>query len=438
MKILIIDPPGSGLSWGMNCMADGHDVRIFIAQNKKTENIARDIIPFADDWRDWIRWADLVFLTDNTKYMRELDSWRTEGIKICGPTDASAEWELDRERGQEIFEKCGVNTIPGETFTNYDKAIEYVKKNGKRYVSKPSGDADKALSYVSKSPADMVFMLERWKDNGKMKSAPFILQEFKAGIEMAVGGWFGPGGFNHGWCENFEFKKLMDGDKGPNTGEQGTVMRYVSESKLADDVLSPVEKELAKTGHTGYIDVNCIIDENGKAWPLEFTMRPGWPCYNIQQELHEGDHAEWLLDLAEGRDAGNLILDTVATGVVMAIPDYPYSHITRKEVTGLPLYGLTKSLMPHVHPCEMMAGEAPHNTPTGVKNKDCLVTAGDYVLVASGTGETVRQSKKAAYRILDKLDMPNSPFWRTDIGDRLSKQLTILQSYGYATEMLFS
>ncbi len=438
MRILIIDDPGSGVNWAMRCMNDGHDVKIYITQKEKTKYIGRGLVDIVENWRDYMRWAELVFLTDNTKYMKEIDRWRRdEGINVVGPTDESSDWELERDVGQKILAKNGIKTIPSKTFTDYDQAIAYVKKQDKRFVSKPSGDADKALSYVSKSPADMVFMLERWKKNGKLKAAPFILQEFIGGVEMAVGGWIGPHGFNHGWFENFEHKKLMNDDLGPNTGEMATVGRYVSVSKLASKMLKPVEKDLIKSGHTGYVDVSVIIDEKGNPWPLEFTMRPGWPTFNLQQELHEGDHAQWLLDLSKGTDAENFILDEVATCVVMAIPDHPYSHITRKEVVGIPLYGTTKSLMDHIAPCEMMMGEAPHNSPDGVKNKKCLVTAGDYVLVVTGSGGTVKSSSKAAYRVLDKLEMPNSPFFRTDAGKRLKSELPLIQPHGYSRGLVY-
>ncbi len=438
MKILVIGLDGSPLSWCLRCQRDGHDVRLFIAPHKNNVNIGKGLVQLVDNWREWMRWADLVFLSDNSKYLYEIDSWRKdEGIKVCGATLESAAWELDRDKGQEILKKCGVPIIESKSFSNYDEAIEYVKKEGKEFVSKPSGDADKSLSYVSKSPADMVYMLQRWKKSVKKNATPFILQEKIKGIEFAVGSWFGPGGFNAGWCENFEGKKLMVGDLGPNTGEMHTTLRYVMHSKLADEVLKPIEKELMKTGHTGYVDVNCMITDDGKVYPLEFTMRPGWPCYHLQQELHEGDAAQWMLDLVEGNDAENFILDTVATGAVMAIPDFPYSHITRKEVTSIPLYGLKKSMESHVHPCEMMLGKAPHNTPSGVVDKECLVTCGDYVLVVTQTGDTVSSSAKAVYKILDKLEMPNSPFWRVDAGRRLKKQLPILQAHGYAEDLVY-
>jgi phosphoribosylamine--glycine ligase len=281
----------------------------------------------------------------------------------------------------------------------------------------------------------MVYMLQRWKRLGKHKAA-FILQEFIAGTEMAVGGWFGPGGFSKGWCENFEFKKLMVGDMGPATGEQGTVLRYVRSSLLAKRVLAPLAAQLAAARYVGYIDVNCIIDDAGNPWPLEFTMRPGWPTFNIQQAVHDGDPAEWLLDLWNGKDAQIFKTGVLAIGVVLSIPDYPYSHLTRKEVTGVPVYGISD--MAHIHPCEMMMGMAPQKINGTIVDTPMLVTAGDYVLVATATGADVRAAQAAVYRTLDGLSIPNSPMYRTDIGKRLKRQLPKLHTMGYATGMEFS
>lgn len=438
LRILAIDYNGDGLlDWAMRAQDDGHQVKLFIFQNDRNKYIGRGIVEIIDDWKKWIRWADFVFLGDNTKYIRELDSWRKEGIKIIGANQAVAEWELDREVGQQVLKKHGIPTIPYKLFNDYDKAIAYVRKENIRFVSKPSGDEpDKALSYVSKSAADMVYMLERWKKLGKLKN-PFILQEFVGGTEMAVGAWFGPGGFNAGWCENWEFKKLMTGDMGPNCGEQGTVLRYVKTSKLANKVLKPLEDTLEKLGYLGYIDVNCIIDDKGNPWPLEFTCRLGFPTINIQLSLHKGDHAKWLMELAEGRDTRNWEFDQVAIGVVMSIPDYPYSHITRKEVVGVPLYGVTDKIMPNIHLTHMMLGAAPQDVSGKVVTMPMFVTAGDYCLVVTGTGVSVTEAKKQAYGTLKKLSMPNSPMYRTDIGDRLRKQLPEIQKWGYAKEMMF-
>lgn len=436
MRLLIIDQAGAALDLAIRAKRAGHQVKHFIMKTPKTEHIGRGFVDVVDNFHPWMNWPDLIFLADNTKYLREFDTLRDLGVPVIGPSDELAEWELDRQLGQAILKKHGVEIAPCKEFSDYDRAIAYVKKEGRRFVSKPSGDADKALSYCAKTPADMVFMLERWKKIGKLKS-PFILQDFIPGIEMAVGAWFGPDGFGP-WCENFEFKKLMDGDMGVATGEQGTVLRYTRRSKLARKMLEPLTDLLAEKKYVGYIDVNCIIDETGQAWPLEFTMRPGWPTFNIQQQLHTGDPVEWLLDLAQGRPCRDILLDEIAVGVVLSVPDYPYSHLTRKEVVGSPIYGLTPALWKHVGACEMMLGEAPTDADGQVVTLPCPLTAGDYVLVMNARAPTVYEAKTKAYRRLKRLTVPNSPMYRTDIGDRLAKQLPKLQAHGYATGIQFS
>ena len=421
----------------MRCQKDGHDVRLGIKLDEKTKNIGKGLVQVVDDYRKWARWADIVFMADNTLYTHDLDRWRAEGIKIVGASIEAAEWEVNRSTGMKVFEKAGIATASCKEFKSYDDAIAYVKREDRRFVSKvvDGGVADKTLSYCSKSPEDMIYMLQRWKKLQKLAGA-FVLQEFIAGVEMAVGAWFGSGGFSAGWCENWEFKKLMNDDMGVATGEQGTILRYVRSSKLARRVLQPLQGALQRIGYVGYVDINCIIDDAGTPWPLEFTMRPGWPTFNIQMALHDGDHAQWLLDLWNGKDARNWRMNEVAAGVVVSIPDYPYSHATKREVTGVPVYGVED--WEHVHPCQMMLGSAPQKFLKKFVDSPMIVTAGDYVLVMSGTGPDVKSATDSVYRRLDKLVVPNSPMYRTDIGRRLRKQLPLLQAKGYATGMEFS
>lgn len=438
MRVLCIDWHGSDgmLDFCMRVKRAGHEVRWHFHKTDRNKINGKGLVEAVDDWRDWGRWADVIVLADNTKYLREIDVWRRErGVPVIGATCESAAWELNRTLGQQVLRRAGIPTLPFREFKSYDDAIAYVKKEMRRFVSKPIGDEpDKALSYVAKSPADMVYMLTRWKKAKKLKG-DFILQEFCGGTEMAVGAFVGRHGFLPGWFENWEEKNLMAGGTGPATGEMGTVVRCVQRSKLASKVLAPLEKAIIRTGHTGYIDVNCIIDENGTPWPLEFTTRFGWPTFNIQQALIEGDPVEWLADLADGRGEPpkpRFVNNRVAVGVVMAIPDFPYSHATAKEVVGIPVYGISPGVLEKISPCQMMMGSAAQEVAGKVIEMPCLVTAGDYVLVATGTGETVRDAREAAHRLLKRLKAPSSPFWRPDIGARLKKQLPSIQAMGYA------
>ena len=84
-----------------------------------------------------------------------------------------------------------------------------------------------------------------------------------------------------------------------------------------------------------------------------------------------------------------------------------------------------------------MAGTAPCLEDGKIVNKKMWVTAGSYIIVCSGLGKTVEESKEAAYKIVDKISFPNSPMYRTDIGCRLEKQLPKLQAMGYCEGMVF-
>lgn len=445
MRLLIVDDMGLAADLALRAQDAGHEVRWFIRQDRMTERIGKGLLTgkskMVDDYREWMRWADLVFTSNNVRYLHDMERWRAEGIPVIGPSVETAEWETERQKGQQVLKKAGIEVPDYKTFDDYDRAIAYVKREGRAFVSKPCGDEeDKSLSYVSKSPADMVYMLERWKKNHRHKDA-FILQECVHGVEMAVGGWHGPEGFLPGWHENWEFKKLMAGDTGPATGEMGTIVRVAEKSKLADLVLKPVGKQLEAADYVGYVDVNCIIDDKGQPWPLEFTMRPGWPTFNIQMAmLKEGeDPANWLYDLAEGNATDPFRKNEVACGVVMAIPDFPFSRFTRKDVHGIPIYNLNNRnrYRSNLHPCEVQQGEAPTDVNGKVVTLPCLTTAGDYILVGSGLGENVRAARERAYRALKSLEVPNSPFWRPDIGQRLKRQLPTIQSLGFAKGLHF-
>jgi phosphoribosylamine---glycine ligase len=334
------------------------------------------------------------------------------------------------------MKKAGINIMESKEFHDYDAAIAFVKKNPLFLVSKPSGDACKALSYVASDPADLVYMLTRWKGREDLRKAArqegFILQERKYGVEMAVGGWFGQHGFSKWFYENWEYKKLMDGDLGLATGEMGTLSRMTKKSKLAQQVLLPMTEQLHALGYVGYIDNNCIIDEDGIPWPMEFTMRDGWPTrHNITAHVKNADPIQWQLDLLNGIDTMECVEGEVCVSVLIALPDFPYSKITNKDLCGIPIRGAND--LKHIHLSEVMMGMAPVMEGDKVVEKMGLVTCGDYTMVVTGTGKTITEARKDVYGAVNKVKIPNNPFWRLDIGaGRMIKQLPILHELEYA------
>jgi phosphoribosylamine--glycine ligase len=441
---LIIDTDSSALDLAMRAQQYGWEV---IWYDKPREDgtprrAGEGIITKLRDYdllrSRYLDWSDLIWLPDNTHYLEMLEPFRKLGFPIYGANVESAKWEIDRAIGQQVMKKAGLNIIPGKEFHDYDSAIAYVKKNGTPFVSKPSGDlglSGKSMSYVAESAADLCYMLDRWKQDEQYRAHVaehgFILQEKKAGCEMGVSGWFGPGGWCQYWEETWEFKKLMDGELGVNTGEQGTLLRFVKQSKLADIALKPLTDQLKEVGYVGCININGCIDSAGAYWPFEITIREGWPAKCNEIALMDGDPVQWMLDLVNGKDTMNCNTKDVSISVVVSIPDYPYSQLTAKEVEGVPIYGAGD--MGHVHLFDVMLGESPVQAGDKVVEMPCYQTAGDYVLVVTGTGDTVTGARRSAYAAVKKISIPNSPAWRLDIGrSKLVEQLPRIQRLGFA------
>lgn len=433
MKILVLDPTECHLDFAIRAQEWDHEVRLWIPTDTtgKRSIIGDGLVDKVDDWQKYMDWADMIVVMSNSRYRDDIEPYFKKGYPIFGCNKEASELELNRGKGQEVLEKYGVKTIPFETFSNYDKAIAYVMKEKRGFVSKPwGGTSDKGLSFVAKSPDDMIHKLRKWKDEGKLKGE-FMLQEFVPGTEIAVGGWFGPGGWSRSICENFEDKSFMNEGLGGNTGEQGTALRYVTKSKLFDEVLEPVTDYLHKVKYVGYCDVNTMINEKGEALPLEFTMRFGDPTFHIQQALHEDDFADAMANLLEGKDTIRTSKD-IAVGVVLTHGDWPHSNLTGTVTEGYPIRGISTRNVDSLHFAMVMDGVGPAMVGGEIEDVSLPVTAGDYVMICTGTGPSISVARGAAYRVAWAVSWASNKMMRTDIGKRLKDELPKIQKFGYA------
>jgi phosphoribosylamine--glycine ligase len=438
MRVLIIDADNIGLDFAVRCEAYGHEVRWFRFSKKPTRNgEGFPGITIVEDWKASMPWAKdgLIVTTANAKYMPELDRYRDMGFLIFSPTVRSSRLEIDRKAGLDAMKRVGIDVPEYQVFNGLKEAETFARKSDKSFVFKTMGDnEDKSLSYVSTDPADLVGWLQRKQAQGLNPKGQVMLQEKIDMIaEVGVSGWFGPEGFlPNKWQICFEHKKLMPGNFGPNTGEQGTVCQYVEQDKMAEEMLMPMEAELLKAGHRGDFAIGCGIDSKGKAWPFEFTCRLGWPAFFIQCASHPCDPAKWMYDLLRGEDSLEVSRD-VSIGVVLAQPRYPYGDAEPKEVEGNPIAGADE-VWDQVHPVDMMIGKGPAMQDGKVVDKPIYQTSGEYVMVVTGLGKTVAQAKDKVYGAVDEIKFSNM-IVRNDVGDGVIKKLPELHKFGYAMDM---
>lgn len=442
MKILVVDQENQLLNFVLRCIEAEHDVRWFKTPDKG--RVTRDGEGFKGvrvvlDWRDHMGWVGkdgLIVTAGNWKYIPELDRYRDLGFRVFGPTARSAALEINREAGMKAMQAVGIEQPPYQMFKSLGEAEAFARKSDDCWVFKTLGsEEDKSLSYVSCDPADMVGWIRQKIARGLVLKGPCMLQEkIDMLSEFGVSGWLGPEGFLPGrWQENVEHKKLMDGEVGPATGEMGNVAVYCEHSKLADESLKLLEPVFRTLGHTGDLAIGVGIDTKGKAWPFEFTCRLGYPAFHIQMASHEGDPAQWMSDLLDGKDTLKVSRD-VAAGVVMGQPMFPFGKATPERVEGNTIAGL-EEVWDDVHPIGVMIGKGPKMEGGKIVDRPTFLTSGEYVLVATGRGKTVEKAREAVYGTVKQIKFADS-MYRKDIGLKVIDALPALHRYGYALTML--
>src|ERR1700734_2462791 len=314
----------SDIAWQVS--KEGNEVRYFIG-DKKERDIADGFVAKSKDWEKDVDWADIIIFDDTLGQGEKAAELRKQGKKVVGGTAYSDRLEDDRSFGQEELKKAGVNILMYKEFDNFDSAIEHVTENPGRYVIKPSGEAQnvKRRLFVGEEDDghDVIHMLEAYKRAFSDEIKVFQLQRRMIGVEVAVGAFFNGENFIHPININLEHKKLFPGDIGPPTGEMGPSTFWSGPNHLFNQTLLKMEPKLAEEGYVGYIDVNCIVNNNG-IYPLEFTARFGYPTISIQQAGMITPIGQFFWDLANGLDPKLKVRSGFQIGVRIVVPPFPF------------------------------------------------------------------------------------------------------------------
>ena len=172
---------GVALDFVLRAAAAGHEVRwnIWSPRNKKIRNgDGFKGFTVVQDWRDSMQWVGrdgLIWLAGNCRFLTELDRYREFGFQIFGPTLASANLEIKRSAGLEAMKAAGIEIPPYQEFASLEDAATFARKSDRCWVFKTLGDEDdKALSFVSKTPAELVGWLEQKIAKGMRLKGPCL------------------------------------------------------------------------------------------------------------------------------------------------------------------------------------------------------------------------------------------------------------------------
>jgi len=422
-KFLFVSLTGlvGDIAWQV--LKEGHEVRYFIGDPEE-KDIADGFVPKTEDWEKDVDWADVIVFDDTLGQGEKAVALRERGKAVVGGTPYTDRLEDDRSFGQEELKKAGVTIIPYRDFDNFDDAITYVQENPSRYVIKPSGAAGnvKRRLFVGdeEDGGDVVRMLEAYKKAFSDEILVFQLQKRVVGVEVAVGAFFNGKSFVYPINTNFEHKKLFPGNSGPPTGEMGTTMFWSEPNKIFEQTLLKMASKLAEEGYVGYIDINCIVNNNG-IYPLEFTSRFGYPTIFIQQEGMITPIGLFLDDLAHGRDPKLKVKSGFQVGVRIVMPPFPFDDNATHEA-------FTKNA---VIVFKRGTPEEVHIEDTKIVEGQWLVAGSSgVVLTVVGLGQTMKQAREQAYSRVRNILIPNM-YYRDDIGERWAEDSDKLHNWGY-------
>ncbi|WP_421789259.1 phosphoribosylamine--glycine ligase [Hyphobacterium sp.] len=425
-RFLFISTDGLHVDCAWRILREGHEVR-YCTENKAEADIGDGFVPKVEDWQSHVDWADVIVFDDVLGQGEKAAKLRARGKAVIGGTPYTDRLEDDRSFGQDELKKAGVNILPYREFDNFDDAITHVRENPRRYVIKPSGEAQniKRLLFVGMEDdgSDVARVLEAYKRTWSDTIKIFQLQHKVTGVEVAVGGFFNGREFMEPININFEHKKLLPGNVGPATGEMGTSMFWSKPNKLYRETLAKLAPKLADEGYVGYIDVNCIVNSQG-IYPLEFTARFGYPTIQIMSDGLNMPLADLFHQMATGGPKEFKAKKGFQIGVRLVVPPYPFKDKETFESFSKDaaiVFKRPNHEGVHIHDVKRV-------------NDEWLVTGGmGLALVVTGAGLTMREAQKQAYGRIQNILIPNM-YFRDDIGDRWIDDSDRLHTWGYLRE----
>lgn len=424
MKILVIGNGGRehAIAWKLH--KDDPSAVVFCAPgNAGTAEVATNVPVGAGDIAGLLAWA-LENRPDFTVVGPEVplclgivDAFEKEGLATFGPTAAAAKLEGSKAFAKEIMKAAQVPTAAAEVVHSEAEARAALAKIGVPVVLKADGLAAGKGVMVCMDESQVENALKALFSESKFGEAAseVLVEEYLDGEEASVLA-FVDGKTVVPMASAQDHKRLLDGDKGPNTGGMGAYSPapVVTEDMLAvvkAQVLQPVVDEMARRGiqYKGVLYAGLMLTASGPK-VLEFNCRFGDP----ETEVILPRLATPLLQALEACRDGTLDSASIqwdkraAACVVMVSGGYPESY-----PKGLPISGLDEaSTLPDVVVFH-----------AGTSEKDGqIVTNGGRVLTVAALGSGIKEAVATAYKAVVKISFDGAGY-RSDIAYRALARL---------------
>jgi phosphoribosylamine--glycine ligase len=424
MKIAVISNGGFLLDLAYLLKLEGHTIDMYV-QNLQALRLGQGLLGMKELSRDVSFDGYDMIIVDDVYYGNVADKLRKEGKIVVGGSVDTDVWENNRFVGMEVMKRCGIDVPETHDFDSYEDAYEFASESDKLYVVKHSGKEGlaKGKTIVPVSRDEMLYFMSKLKD---VEGLRFILQEKIEGIEIAMGAWFNGKEFVGSLNYNLEHKRMFTGDMGALCGESGTVSVMSEDWYLFyEKGLGRCKEFLRRAGYVGYIDLNCILTEDGKLYGLEFTCRPGWPIFQIMvRQWKFGNTGEMLYKVGKGEKIGNEYVDkNKRYGVgVCFFTETQYGEVPI-TVEGVNSDNVDENIIEWLGLDDVWFDRD--------NGMFVSVTGSQWYsrnIVAVGVGKEFKDAQKRAYDLIGKVSSTFG-WYRLDVGERYNKQADIVREY---------
>ena len=330
-----------------------------------------------------------------------VDLFMENGLKIFGPKKNAAIIEGSKEFAKDLMKKYNIPTAGYETFSDFDKAKEYVLKKGAPIVIKYDGLAAGKGVVVALTIEDAIKALEDMLLDKTFGDASVVIEDYLEGPEFSLMA-FVNGNKVFPMVIAQDHKRAYDNDLGPNTGGMGAYspVPIISDSEVKyaiKEIMQKTADAMVNEGRSflGVLYGGLMKTKDGIK-VIEFNARFGDPETEVVLPRLESDFVDVILDVIDGKDIELKWDKNPRLGVVMASKGYPGSYNKGYEIKGLE----NTDLVFHM----------------GTKEIDGkYYTDGGRVLLVVGKGKTLKDAQKDAYKNVSKIECENL-FYRNDIG----------------------
>ncbi len=425
MRILVVGGGGREHALCHALRRDNPDAVIHAAPGNPGTAALADNLPIPPDDIDRLADAadmlaiDLVVIGPEAPLAAGLaDRLRAEGRAVVGPNAAAAQLEASKAFAKEVMAAAGVPTAASETFTDLRAALAYVDAHAEPLVVKASGLAGGKGAVVcatrgeARAAVRAMLAQRAFGDAGRV----VVIEAFLEGEELSVLA------LTNGTAVELlpaaqDHKRLLEGDRGPNTGGMGAYSPVALATpalldRASDEVCVPVLEELARRGmpFSGVLYAGLMVNDAGDLSVVEFNCRLGDPEAQVVLVLIEAGLTDAFWRIARGEPPSRLrISPQAAVTTVLAARGYPDRPETGAEIR---------------LPAHIPDGVTVFQAGTAADADGTLRVAGGRVLAVTGTADTFAEAQRMSRDAAGQIEFDGRQF-RRDIGWRESARVTV-------------